>query len=330
MSDALRLQRLAEVLQSRGWEARTLVAGSIADLDAACLAFNPGIVFSAADHLPPEENLSPGDDLCNVHAWLEEHGHAFVGSSSDVIELALDKAGLKRHWIRDGIPTPDFRFLEAPEFDVNDLPAFPCIVKPNDAGNSRGISKMSVVHDREGLAAHIEGLRHEFSRFLVEHYLGFAPDFQEFTCGMIGNGTQRRHMAARIVLLEKYEASRESTGGSKGNITGTLAAPVVTTEDKSSGRAHAAPIRDAELKARVEECARHAFVSAGVRDYARCDLALSDGTLYAIEINGQPMVPDTWFGACARYSGMNDDEYLVAIVEAAMNRAMYEGRPCRD
>lgn len=322
------MQRTAEILKSRGWDVRTLVAASITDLEAACLAFNPGIVFSAADHLPAEENSSPGEDLRNIHAWLEEHGHACVGSSPPVIELALDKAGLKRRWISDGIPTPDFRFLEAPQFALHDLPAFPCIVKPNDTGNSRGISKMSVVHDRKGLAAHIDGLRHEFSRFLVEHYLGFAPDFQEFTCGMIGNGTQRRHMAARIVLPEPDRASRESTGDMDSNCT--LVAPVVTTEDKNSGRAQAVPIEDAQLKARVEDCARKAFASAGVRDYARCDLALSDGTVYAIEINGQPMVPDTWFGACARNSGMNGDEYLVDIVETAIRRVVDAGGTDRD
>lgn len=302
---------ISSVLQARGWETGTLVAESMADLESACDSFEPGIVFSAADHLPPGRGASGESATLNVHAWLEAHGIAYAGSAPAVIDLALDKAALKRCWLSDGIDTPDFRYLEAPGFEAADLPAFPCILKPNDAGNSRGIAKKSVVRDRSGLEALIGELKRDFSRFLVERYLGFAPDFQEFTCAMTGNGPERRIMAARILLQDPGDV------------------PVVTTEDKNGNRARALPVEDAELKHRVEACAGAAFASAGMRDYARCDLALSDGIVYALEINGQPMVPDTWFSACARYSGMDDDEYLVAIVRAAMKRAANAGRPDR-
>jgi D-alanine-D-alanine ligase-like ATP-grasp enzyme len=311
-SDARRVMRMASVLQVRGWETSTLVAGSIADLEAACDSFEPGIVFSAADHLPAGGKVSGHSAALNVHAWLDAHGIAYAGSAPAAIDLALDKAALKRRWMSEGIPTPEFSYLEAPGFAAIDLPAFPCILKPNDAGNSRGIAKKSVVRDRDGLEALIGELKHDFSRFLVERYLGFAPDFQEFTCGMTGNGPERRIMAARILLQDPGDA------------------PIVTTEDKNSNRARAISIEDEDLKARVEACASAAFISAGMRDYARCDLALSDGIVYALEINGQPMVPDTWFSACVRYAGMEEDEYLMAIMKAAMKRAADAGRPGRD
>jgi hypothetical protein len=48
--------------------------------------------------------------------------------------------------------------------------------------------------------------------------------------------------------------------------------------------------------------------------------------LFAIEINGQPMVPDRWFEACASCADLGPDNYPVAIVLAAVARLQREGR----
>jgi hypothetical protein len=88
--------------------------------------------------------------------------------------------------------------------------------------------------------------------------------------------------------------------------------------------AHA--VEDRKRRGAVERFARAAFDAAGVRDYARCDLILAGGEFSAIEINGQPMVPDPWFEACARGAGLDEIGYLNAIVLAAIARYVREGR----
>ena len=67
-------------------------------------------------------------------------------------------------------------------------------------------------------------------------------------------------------------------------------------------------------------------MAAGARDYARCDVILEGGVLEAIELNGQPMVPDSWFEACAADAGLDAAQYLRAIVFAGMARVSREGQ----
>jgi len=72
--------------------------------------------------------------------------------------------------------------------------------------------------------------------------------------------------------------------------------------------------------------AQMAFRSAGVRDYARGDFFFADGKLWAIEINGQPMIPDRWFEEAVRFAGLSEAQYLVGIVAAGYRRLRSEGR----
>jgi hypothetical protein len=55
-----------------------------------------------------------------------------------------------------------------------------------------------------------------------------------------------------------------------------------------------------------------------------------DGKIYAIEINGQPMVPDRWFAACARTKNLDDDQYLNAIFWAGLVRTARQDSGMRD
>jgi hypothetical protein len=50
-----------------------------------------------------------------------------------------------------------------------------------------------------------------------------------------------------------------------------------------------------------------------------------DGSLYAIEINGLPMIPDKWFEVCANGAGLNSTQYVLAILLAGIVRNMRSG-----
>jgi D-alanine-D-alanine ligase len=310
-SAASRFGRLARLLSEAGYEAFLEPADSVASLAAAIASFAPDIVFSAADHLPvglPSWNEdAPGfSRSINVHSWLEDLGIPYVGSPPGAIELALSKSALKERWIKAGIPTPEFvaadmRDGEAALAALAAAP-LPCIVKPLDAGNSRGIGKDSVAHDRAELAALAAKVGEDYPAILAERYLGDFPDFREFTCACIGNGAERRFLPAEIVFAGATERR------------------IVTTEDKDGLKARARRVGEEALAREAIALAAGAFEAAGVRDYSRCDLIQAGGRLWAIEVNGQPMIPDPWFQACAEFGGLSEPAYVEAIFAAATGR----------
>ena len=228
------------------------------------------------------------------------------------MELAIDKAALKECWLRSGVRTPAFAVAtESRPLGADRAIAlgFPCIVKPLREGNSRGIDENSVVRDFAALRAKVEATVARFGSAIVERFLGDSADVREFTVAMIGSGSSMLAMPAEIALASPK------------------AVRVVTTADKDGANAIARPVDDPALRSRIEDFARRAFSAAGVRDYSRCDLLMAGGELSAIEINGQPMVPDPWFEACARGAGFGATGYLNAIFLAAIARYAREGRP---
>jgi D-alanine-D-alanine ligase-like ATP-grasp enzyme len=231
---------------------------------------------------------------------------AWIGSTSDVMELALNKPRMKARWRSMGIPTPDWCVvrrntdgsMEGLEY-IEGMRDFPYFVKPASGGNSRGIDPGSIVRDRFRLFARASVIAEEYGEALIERFAGGGEDSREFTAAMIGNGKSAIVSAVEIV----------KPGGS---------APVVTEEEKDADSTLVAPIGDARLKEKVEHLARRVFASAGARDYGRCDILRHEGRLYAIELNGQPIVPDRWFEACALEADLDARQYLCAILLAGI------------
>lgn len=315
--DSLRFLRFEAVLTEAGFCVVQACAESVARLAFLIEDFKPDIVFSAPDHLPPflaSAGTGSPPPAVNVHGWFEDKGIPYVGSPPDVIELALSKTALKKKWLKEGVATPAFISLDSPEdlssIERRELPPFPCIVKPSDSGNSRGITKDSVVFDSGSLEKAVAGLGRSFRRIVIEHYLGLYSDFREITCACIGNGGGRLIMPAELVFVEPSGIH------------------VITTEDKDGHRTEARAVADLSLRDSAAAFAASAFASAGVRDYSRCDLAFAGGSFYAIEVNGQPMIPDPWFEACAAGAGLAERDYILAIMDAAMKRIAAD-RPAR-
>jgi D-alanine-D-alanine ligase-like ATP-grasp enzyme len=305
--------RFAETLRDAGFAAESEDVKTIVHLKEILEKHKPNIVFSGPDHLPAGEGIDfPQGKAINVHTFLESLGIPYVGSSPRAIESALAKADTKDIWTEKGIATPPYIKLESGEEQAGlesvRLPHFPLIVKPEAEGNSRGISESSVVFDREGLERVIESLSRGFGGgILVEHYLGVAKDFREITCASIGNGADALMMPAEIVFSSPKKL------------------PVVTNGDKDRDRTMAVRIEDPVFREKVENFAREAFRAADVRDYSRCDIVFAEGELWALEVNGQPMVPDPWFGSCCSHVGLSEEQYLVGIIAAGMMRSAMGG-----
>jgi len=305
-----RFSSLVQAIQYGGIAAVHWPVGRAADLRQCLTREQPEIVFSAAYH-----TLDPGAERENVHGLLERAGIAYIGSSEAALELVLSKAALKDRWRAGGLSTPDYCVVSrTADNQVAGMDAvasaedFPYLVKPSREGNSRGIGEESIVFTRPALVRQVEELLGTYDEILVEQYLGRYADIREFTIALIGSGDQGIWMPCEIVL--------------------TTAKPhrIVTTRDKDEHHTRALPVEPPGLRQALIDFSRRAFSLAGVRDYSRCDVIFAGGQLYAIEINGQPMVPDKWFEACTRGVGLGGAVYLNAIFLAGISRNIREGK----
>lgn len=271
---------------------------------------NPGALFFCSVYDIKNHNNSPNI----VHGILDDYKIPYVGSPQDILKLVLNKPRLKSLWMENGIKTPEWISVKKTQFhdrNVEDLlkkfSNFPCIVKPACAGNSRGIGLNSVVFHREELIGITKMTCQQFGEAIIEEYLGGADDFQEYTVAWVGNHNASLIMPSRINLSEKRTI------------------PVITNNDKDLHLTNTEQIENDDEWRKAVLFARKAFDVSGIRDYARLDFIRSRGQFYAIEINGQPMVPDRWFEACANGAGMNQAQYINAIFMTTIIRINREG-----
>lgn len=297
---------MIDALLKGGIKAYCRAPGSEADMKKMLVERSADIVFSAAYGIPTKNGK-----IKNAHQILKEMGTPFIGSPPQVLDLAINKPILKDLWRRKGVRTPGYQnftdsslFSSAPWASLNH---FPYIIKPANAGNSRGIDQSSIVEDRKSLEKKIAEMLDEYGEVMAEEYLGNFEDFQEVTVAWIGNGDASLIMPAEIHLATKGPF------------------PVISTHEKDAHLTRTRQVEDDALWKEIIQFSRKAFQSAGIQDYARLDIIRAHGKLFAIEINGQPMVPDRWFEACACSAGLNHEQYLIAIFLAGINRLIKNG-----
>lgn len=311
--DAERFSRMAVIVARSGIEAACHLIPSKNRLLEVIEAEAPDIVFSAESHTRDESGRRE-----NIHAILESLGVAYIGSSPEALDLALSKAALKENWQDGGVATPAYLLARRPgagEGDERGLPdpgIYPCVLKPNREGNSRGLDESSIVFNHQALQNKLRDLFHNYDEVLVEEYLGDGADVREFTVAMIGNGEERIIAPAEITLLQVKKHR------------------IITTADKDNHLTRAVPVEDNLLREKLIVFARDAFDAADVRDYARLDVIMADEKLCAIEINAQPMIPDRWFEVCSAGAGLDAAQYICEIFLAGIVRHNAQGRDRLD
>lgn len=114
-----------------------------------------------------------------VQALLELAGLRYTGSDPLGSGLAMDKEVAKRLLAGAGIPQAPWLLWPADEASLAPF-GWPLVVKPSRAGSSVGVS---VVRDREALAAAVAAARRVDREVLVEPFL----DGREFSVGVLGD-----------------------------------------------------------------------------------------------------------------------------------------------
>ncbi len=295
---------LCNILSDVGFSPRWIKATNVNYIKKVLDEAKPDIVFSAAY----EAVGTAGQKNQIIHQMLDTLGIPYIGSAPETLELALSKFKLKHCLSEAGIATPGFCLFRSgilldPVGERTVLPRrFPYILKPCREGNSRGIREDSIVWDEQSLLTRLEGMSKIYSEILIEEYLGKDENIREFTAAMIGNARQRLVLPVEIKLLSKHPHR------------------LITTSDKMNHKTQAVTIEESGLTTRISRLADEVFELIEARDYARCDILYTNGKLQVIEVNGQPMIPDTWFDACARTIGMNRREYCLAILYSAIRR----------
>ncbi len=133
-----------------------------------------------------------------VPALLDMYGIAYTFSDPLVMSLTLHK-GMTKRVVRDaGVPTTDFRVVDATQ-DAHAVGfAPPYFVKPVAEGTGKGVTPQSIVRREGDLATACRQLIDRFQQpVIVEPYL---PG-REFTTGIIGTGTDARVLGTIEVHL---------------------------------------------------------------------------------------------------------------------------------
>jgi D-alanine-D-alanine ligase len=303
-----RIRQLQAVIISLGLDCQVESAETVEQVGALLQIDHPDLVWSTVYRLRTTDG-----SYRNSHQVIFEFGYPYVGSNPATLDLVLAKSCLKERWKTAGVLTPEWVVITN-EQDLSLLQGwnhFPAIIKPNEEGNSRGLSQDSVVENFESASKYLQRNWLAFGAEIVEQFLGDDPELHEYTVAILGNHPDRLLLPAEIIL-ESHSSKR-----------------VITTEDKDLHRTRAIPIEDSSICRQVCDFASFAANVADVEDYARMDIILSGGHLYALEINGQPMLPDRWFDTCCLSGGLSRTGYVKFILESAIRKWQLRDLPLK-
>ena len=260
----------------------------------------PGLVFNVSYGIQGQARYT------HVPSILEMVGIPYVASGPLAHSLCLDKVVTKMILRQQGLPTPDFAVLQAPDSPVPEM-AYPLIVKPKNEAVSFGLK---VVENESELREAAKIIYDEFRQaVLAEQFI----KGREVNVGLLGNDPPEAFPPVELNF-------------------GTDGPKIYTYEDKTgrSGRtiSHTcpAPIGDVLLQ-KAQELAQQAFVALGCYDCARVDMRLDeDDQLYILEINSLPSLGEHGsYLVGAEQVGLDFTKFINRLVNVASAR--YFGTP---
>jgi len=271
---------VTRAIESRGHAVVPLEATT--DFPRALAASGVDLVFNIAEGMTGRNREAQIPSLCELL------GVPYTGSDSAALSICLDKALAKRLLV--DVDTPAFQVFSTGREKLRPL-RFPVIVKPNQEGTSKGISRKSVCADEDQLR--------ERARDLIDRYRqpALAEEYivgREFTVGLLGERRPRVLPPMEVVFLSQDDL------------------PVYDYECKQHWQRHVryecpASLSKEELRS-IERVCRSTFMTLGCRDVARIDLRLTpDGRVYVIEVNPLPGLTPDYSDLCLIANGAKID-----------------------
>ena len=273
----------------------------------------PDIVFNMA------EGLSGQNREAHVPAICEFYGIPYSGSDPFTLSLALHKARTKQMLQFYGIPTAPFALVdslaEAKAVKKAKLLTYPIFAKPVQEGSSKGITEKNYIRNGEMLSVVAELLEVYEQPVLLEEFLPGA----EFTCGVIGNGTDAKVLP---IVAIRFDALPEGALP----IYGFEAKWVWDRPDNPLQMFECPANIDDKLKTAIEQVTLRAYHALGCRDWSRVDVRLdARGIPNIVEVNPLPgILPNPEDNSClpkaAAAAGLSYDELIQSCVLAAAKR----------
>ncbi len=246
--------RIFTALQDRGVDVVMVDAAN--DLVDQLQTIKPDRVFLALHGASGEDGT--------VQGLLEFLKIPYTGSGVKGSAIAMDKCRSKLIWQRIGLPTPDFKLIDAStNLDEIELPV-PCFVKPNSDGSSIATFP---VYSRDELKPAITKVLEHADKVLVEQLIK-GP---EFTVSILNGRPLPGIRLETDNTFYDYEAKYLSDST-------RYLLPCGLTEEK-----------EAELQA----LALRAFDSIGCTGWGRVDVMQDEqGNFWLLEVNTIPGMTD--------------------------------------
>jgi D-alanine-D-alanine ligase len=289
---------IADAIESCGFKVKKI--GNASSLLEKIDSLDVDIVFNISEGLAGRNRES------QVPILLEMASIPFVGADALTLGLTLDKIIAKKIFIAEGIPTPKFFEVKAPDELVNiDHCKFPMIVKPRFEGSSKGLSENSRVQTKEELKKQVEYIITTYKQpALIEEFICG----QEFTIAVVGNEPPEAMPIVQIKIDGRLKLNDK----------------FYTFARIASDRLeYICPARiEQELKEKLNKLALKTYRAVECWDFGRVDFRVDNsGNPYVLEINPLPSLStEDVFMIVAKEIGISYEEMIGKILNSALKR----------
>ena len=298
-------EHVARALRRAGYRARALnLENDLRKLERVLRRSRPDVIFNLVEFFHNDAELEAA-----VAAIFDLYHIAYTGSPPFALGLCMRKALTKRVLQDHGVPTPRFKMFYEPKLPKRLGLRFPVIVKPEWEDASAGVTKDSVVRERERLGERVKHVCEEYGAALVEEFI----EGRELHVGVWGNDNPEMLPPVEFDFSDLPEGYP----------------PIISYAAKWNPLAEVyhrihticpAPLPRRVLR-KVESVAIAAYEATECRDYARLDVRLKGDSPYILEVNPNPdLTEGVSFMDSAERAGYSFEQALSRIVEFAAER----------
>jgi D-alanine-D-alanine ligase len=264
------------------------------------------LIFNLAEGIGGDPLKEP-----EIAAVFEKSGLPFTGAGSKALALCLNKEKAKQVLIKNNIPTPKYQLIKKLPAKKNKDLKYPLIIKPVHEDGSIGINSDSVVNDDASFEKKVKEILEVYKQpALVEEYI----DGREINVGILGNGKGIEALPLSEIIFDFPEGVPKIVSFEAKWVEESMLCK------KSIGKCPADVPE--QIRKRIVELAKKAFLAMGCADYGRVDLRLRGEELFVLEVNPNPCInPDgAGFIRSANAAGYRYDDVINKIVELALKR----------